>query len=147
MPQVDAYLLFLLVVIGGPLVAAEPAPEKYYAEDIKAAMTEHIEARIDVDGVFRMRDDVTGEMLELRFAKIHDPVRKIDDHTYFACTDFHVVGEADKVYDLDFWLHPEDGLLVVHDEKVHKEPRHSFLYGWYKQPRYTFVNDRIVPLY
>jgi len=30
---------------------------------------------------------------------------------------------------------------------VHKEPRWSLLYGWYKQPRYTFVNDEISYLY
>lgn len=124
-----------------------PAAEKFYAEDIKEAMMDYIAERADADGVFRMRDDKTGEMLELRFVKIHDPVRVIGSNTYFACTDFHVVGEEKKLYDLDFWLRPENGRLVVYDEKVHKEPRRSLLYGWYKQPRYTFVNDRVVPLY
>ncbi|HSG91065.1 MAG TPA: hypothetical protein VLA56_17740 [Pseudomonadales bacterium] len=131
----------------GPLAFGEAAAAKYYAEDIKEAMRVHVAARVDDDEIFHLRDDVTGEMLELKFVKVHDPVRQIDGDTYFACTDFHVVGEPDKLYDLDFWLHPEDGRLVVHDEKVHKEPRHSFLYGWYKQPRYTFVNDEIVSLY
>ena len=31
--------------------------------------------------------------------------------------------------------------------KIHKEPRNSLIYGWYKHPRYTFVNDEIEYLY
>jgi hypothetical protein len=123
------------------------APQKFYAEDIKEAMMAHIAAQVDADGVFHLRDDATGEVLALKFVKIHDPVRRIDGNTYFACTDFHVVGEPRKLYDLDFWMRPGSGRLRIYDAKVHKEPRKSLLYGWYKQPRYTFVNDRIVSLY
>jgi len=126
---------------------SEAEPVKYYAEDIKAAMLDHIAREQDGKGIFRLKDDRTGEILELRFVKIHDPVRRIDADTYFACTDFHVNDELDKVYDLDFWLRPENGLLVVYSARVHKEPQWSLLYGWYKQPRYTFVNDRVVELY
>lgn len=126
---------------------AGAAPKKYYVEDIKAAMQDHIAARVDAGGVFHLRDDKTGEMLALRFVKIHDPVRRIDERTYFACTDFQVVGEPDKLYDLDFWLRPDGDHLQVYDEKVHKEPRQSLLYGWYKHPRYTFVKDKVVLLY
>lgn len=150
---------FAAIVMGvvlpwSPVRAADAAaaPEavpahKFYVEDIKAAMAAHIKARADADGVFTMKDDRTGELLKLRFVTIHDPVRQIDGNTYFACTDFHVVGNDKKLYDLDFWMNPVSGELAVYDEKVHKEPRRSWLYGWYKQPRYTFVNDRIVSLY
>lgn len=121
--------------------------EKYYVEDIKAAMRDYIASRLDADGVFRMHDHKTDETLALKFVKIHDPVRRIDGTTYFACTDFLVVGAPDKLYDLDFWMRPENGRLRVYDEKIHKEPRHSLLYGWYKHPRYTFVKDKVVLLY
>ncbi|GAB6052187.1 hypothetical protein JCM17960_10070 [Magnetospira thiophila] len=138
----------------GPAVAGEepvqePQAEKreYFSEDIKASMTRHIQAKVDGEGVFHMRDDKTGEMLALKFVQIHDPVRKIGTDTYFACTDFHVVGEPDKLYDLDFWMNDKTGELQVFQSKVHKEPRQSWLYGWYKQPRYTFVNDEIEYLY
>jgi len=53
------------------------------------------------------------------------------------------VGIPDKLYDLDFWMNDKTGELKVYDSKVHKEPRNSLLYGWHKQPRYTFVNDEI----
>ena len=126
---------------------ADSAPAKYYVEDIKAAMHAYIAARVAADGVFRIHDEKTGETLALEFVKIHDPVRRIDQRTYFACTDFRVVGAPEKLYDLDFWMRPEDGRLKIYDEKIHKEPRHSLLYGWYKHPRYTFVKDEVVLLY
>lgn len=122
-------------------------PRKYYVEDIKKAMDIHLADRVDENGIFHMRDDKTGEILQLKFVKIHDPVRVINSKIYFACTDFHVVGERKKLYDIDFWLSPIDGELVIYKEKVHKEPRKALLYGWYKQPRYTFVNDKVISLY
>ena len=131
------------------LVASTPTPasKKFYVEDIKAAMLAYITAQGDAAGIFHLRDEKTGEVLALQFVKIHDPVRRIGTDTYFACTDFHVVGTPDKLYDLDFWMNPQSGELRIYDAKVHKEPRWSVIYGWYKQPRYTFVNDGIVYLY
>ena len=127
--------------------AAPTEQRRYYVDDIKSTMRKHIEESVDEQGVFRLRDDKTGEELELKFVQIHDPVRQIGSDVYFACTDFHVVGEPDKLYDLDFWMNDKTGELRVYQSKVHKEPRWSLLYGWYKQPRYTFVNDEIEYLY
>jgi hypothetical protein len=153
---------FLRVVLLGvglcgflPAVAADlesaaqqpGATRKIYAEDIKDALMAHLAREVDTEGIFHLRDDRTGEMLQLRFVKIHDPVRQIGSGTYFACTDFAVVGEPDKLYDIDFWMSPQTEALAIYDTKVHKEPRRSLIYGWYKQPRYTFVNDRVVTLY
>ena len=127
--------------------AQAQAVQKVYAEDIKDALMAHLAREVDAKGIFHLRDDRTGEMLQLRFVKIHDPVRQIGGSTYFACTDFAVIGEPDKLYDIDFWMSPQTEALAIYDTKVHKEPRHSLIYGWYKQPRYTFVNDRVVTLY
>ncbi len=138
---------------GGVHAADESPPEtstekrKYYVEDIKSTMMKHIDATVNDDGIFRLRDDKTGEILSLKFVQIHDPVRQIGSDIYFACTDFHVVGKPDKLYDLDFWMNDKTGELKIYQSKVHKEPRWSLLYGWYKQPRYTFVNDEIEYLY
>lgn len=147
-------LILLVFIAGSSSIAQNLLPEiqkqqlkKYYVDDIKKAMSDHISNSTDADGVFYLHDDKTGENLSLIFVKIHDPVRVIDGNTYFACTDFKVVGEDNKLYDLDFWLRPVDGVLKVYKTKIHKEPRKSLIYGWYKQPRYTFVNDKIVPLY
>lgn len=141
-------LLAMLCLLDSASVrAAEAARTRFYVEDIKAAMAVHIERTVDAEGVFRLKDDKTGEQLALRFVKIHDPVRQIDANTYFACTDFSVVDAEHKLYDIDFWLRPAGDRLEVYDTRVHKEPRKSLLYGWYKQPRYTFVNDKVVELY
>ncbi len=110
-------------------------------------MHEHVATLLDADGLFHVLDDKTGEDLALKFVKVHDPVRQIRGNIYFACTDFHVAGDPDKLYDIDFWLDGTTGKLVVYDTKVHKEPRRSLIYGWYKQPRYTFVKDEISYLY
>ena len=127
--------------------APENEPKKYYVNDIKKAMMEYIANEVDENGIFRLYDEKTGELLELKFVKIHDPVRVINSNTYFACTDFHIAGNPKILYDLDFWMQPETGELKIYKSKIHKEPRKSLIYGWYKQPRYTFVDDKIVPLY
>ena len=140
-------------IVGTAYAADEPgagpaaAQHEYYVQDIKAAVTKHIESELDGHGVFHMRDEKTGENLELKFVQVHDPVRQIGDDVYFACTDFHVLGEPKKLYDLDFWMRDSGGELKVFQSKIHKEPRWSFVYGWYKQPRYTFVDDEIKYLY
>jgi len=128
---------------------AEPQASsvQFYVEDIKSTMQAYIASQLDADGVFHLLDDKTDEVLDLKFIMVHDPVRQIDGDIYFACTDFHVVGKPDKIYDLDFWMNGKTGELIVYDNKVHKEPRWSWLYGWYKHPRYTFVNDEIEYLY
>ena len=142
-------LLTLLSVGGVSVTSADSTPpvKKYYVQDIKDAMHKHIKNHADDDGIFRLKDEKTNEILELEFVKIHNPVRQINDHIYFACTDFRVHNEPRKLYDLDFWMDTETGELRIYQTKIHKEPRKSLIYGWYKQPRYTFVNDTVVPLY
>lgn len=138
----------LLCLVGFLAVGAGGAePRTFYVSEIKEATSRYIDAQVRQDGVFPLVDDKTGETLELRFLMIHDPVRVIDDTTYFACTDFHVDGAEKQVYDIDFWLRPAGDQLEVYRVRVHKEPRRSLLYGWYKHPRYTFVDDEVVSLY
>jgi len=136
-----------LAEIPQPSVEQESTTVKFYVDDIKATMREHVTRQLDADGLFHVLDDKTGEDLALKFVKVHDPVRQIRGNIYFACTDFHVVGDPVKLYDIDFWMDGKTGELKVYATKVHKEPRWSLLYGWYKQPRYTFVNDEISYLY
>jgi len=120
------------------------AAQSYTAAEIKGAMNAHIASR-EVNGIFKIHDEKTGEELELKFVKIHDPVRKIEGKGYFACTDFEVVGEPGKLYDLDFWLNPEESGLKITEEKIHKNPVRKGS-GWEKKARYTFVNDKPVDI-
>ncbi len=122
-------------------------PEKvaFGEKDVKDAITKHIQT-LSPQGVMSLIDaDDHGKLLKLSFVKIHDPVRKLKNNTYFACTDFHISDDSPKVYDIDFWLTPFKGQLKVTRTKVHKDP---VLVGtkWEKKPRYTFQGDDIVPL-
>jgi len=120
------------------------AVQTFTAADIKGAMNAYITMRED-EGIFKITDEKTDEELQLKFVKIHDPVRKIEGKGFFACTDFEVVGESGKLYDLDFWLNPEDGSLKVTEEKIHKHPMKTEA-GWEKKARYTFINDNPVEI-
>lgn len=117
--------------------------EEKKAWEIKAAMHEHIAQKTrDGGGAFKYKDEKTGENLVLEFVKIHDPITKTKQG-YFACTDFRVKAEPEKVYDLDFWVNPKDGKLVVTETRIHKEPKKEGS-GWVKKPRYNFVGDQPV---
>lgn len=117
---------------------------EFNAQEIKDVMLAHIQAKVEPNGgVLKIYDEKASQVLRLKFVKIHDPVRKIEGKGYFACTDFAVSGEAGKLYDLDFWLTPQHGQLVVTDTKIHKEPIGKSG-AWEKKERYTFVNDNPV---
>ena len=125
-------------------VASAANPGTFGAKRIKAAMRKHIATRTELGnpGVFEITDLRTSQVLKLQFDKIHDPVRALGNGRYFACTNFHVVGEPDKTFDLDFWLMPFNGELVVYRENVHKLPVRDDG-EWVQHPRYTFVDNNI----
>ena len=115
----------------------------YGAEAIKAAMRKHIATRTELGnpGVFEITDPRTSQVLKLQFVKIHDPVRSLGNGRYFACTDFHIVGEPDKTFDLDFWMMEFNGELVTYQENVHKLPVRKDG-EWVQQARYTFIDNQ-----
>jgi len=120
--------------------------KNYSALEIKTAMKAYIQSKTNsktLDGTFQIYDDQEQKMLTLRFSKIHDPVRILKNKGYFACTDFEVVGEPGRLYDLDFWLNPKAGNLVVTEQKVHKHPADN---QGNKTARYTFKDEEIVDL-
>lgn len=142
-------VLLALPVLAGEHPGEHPGEEHagttapaFTAAQIKQAMKTHIDA-VTKNGVFAIHDEKTHQDLKLKFVKIHDPVREIKGKGYFACTDFEVIGETGKLYDLDFWLNPKEGKLAVTDTKIHKEPQ-QVGGQWVKTARYTFVNDKPV---
>ena len=149
--------IYLLVLLVFTTQSSFPEPDQedykstavkqFYSEDIKHATSLYIRNSLNSEENFLIFDEKTEELLELKFLKIHDPVRQISEEIYFACTDFYVPGNPNKIYDIDFWLDHDNINLTVYEVKIHKEPRKSLLYGWYKYPRYTFVNDEIEYLY
>ncbi len=99
-------------------------------------------------GVFKLKDDKTGKVLDLEFIDTHQPIRQLDENGhYFACTDFRVVGTTDQIYDVDFWINDKDGKMTVEQAKVHKVPElHDG--KWIQVPRYEWKDlgsSHVVP--
>jgi hypothetical protein len=89
-------------------------------------------------GVFKLKDDKTGQELNLEFIDTHQPIRQLDDNGhYFACTDFRVVGTTDQIYDVDFWVDDKDGKMTIVQTKVHKVPELKDGH-WVQVPRYDW---------
>ncbi len=100
------------------------------------------------NGVFKLKDDKTGKVLDLEFIDTHQPIRQLDDNGhFFACTDFRAVGTKDQIYDIDFWVTDKDGTLSIEQTRVHKVP--ELKDGQYVQvPRYDWKelgNSHVVP--
>lgn len=117
--------------------------DSYSADHIKKAMKSHIEEQTDDSGIFEIGDEKQDEKLALKFMEIHDPVRRVEGKGYFACTDFHVDGEKEKVYDLDFWLKPQGAELEVTKTRIHKHPVKEDG-EWKKKARFTYKDDEPV---
>ena len=99
------------------------------------------------DGIFRLKDDKTGKVLELEFIDTHQPIRQLDDGQYFACTDFRAAGTRDQIYDIDFWIVDRNGTMSVEKTRVHKVP--ELKNGqWVEVPRYDWKelgSSHVVP--
>jgi hypothetical protein len=103
------------------------------ADQVRAAIEDHVQAAVrDTGGVYRIRDG-TGRMLELEFVsvgvvtagalwKTHDPQRHVNGRVFVACACFHASGEPpEKIFDVDLEVDPRDGKLAVTDVLVHRE--------------------------
>jgi hypothetical protein len=100
------------------------------------------------NGIFKLKDDKTGQVLDLEFIDTHQPIRQLDENGhYFACTDFRVVGTKDQIYDVDFWVNDKDGVMTIEQTKVHKVP--ELKDGkWIQVPRYEWKDlgtSHVVP--
>lgn len=131
-------LLSIAPTVG--LAAAEPAapapdaPRSIPAEAVKKVVDEYVQAKVrEGQGVYRIRDDMTGEELELVFEhtgivgagtiwSVHDRFRTAERSDFYACTMFRPVrGAADRRYDLDFRVEPQAGGYVVREVVIHRE--------------------------
>ena len=89
-------------------------------------------------GHLSIKDEKTGEAVDLEFVEMHQPIRKLKaDGQYFACTDFRKPGSKDEYYDVDFWVDESTGKLQVQGVKMHKVPVQEDGI-WTQVPRYTF---------
>jgi len=112
-------LLVVLVVMSGTSMAAQ----EFTSADVKAKTEEIIAAKVkDGGGVFKFRDERTGEIVPLEFVRVRF-IRGIKGHGYFASVDFRVQAEPGAMYDIDFWLKPMEDQLVLQDIQTHRYPK------------------------
>ena len=110
------------------------SPPSIPVEAVKKVVDEHVQAKVrEGRGVYRIRDEVTGEELELVFEhtgivgagtiwSVHDRFRTAARDDFYACTMFHPVRRApDRRYDLDFRVEPRAGGYVVREVVIHRE--------------------------
>jgi hypothetical protein len=107
-----------------------------------------LESQASNHGIFKLKDDKTGKVLDLQFIDTHQPIRQLDDNGhYFACTDFRAVGTKDQIYDIDFWVSDKNGKMAIEQTRVHKVP--ELKDGqWLQVPRYEWKDigpSHVVP--
>jgi hypothetical protein len=107
-----------------------------------------VTAQAKNNGIFQLKDDKTGQVLNLQFIDTHQPIRQLDENGhYFACTDFRAAGTTNQIYDIDFWIDDKNGTMTVVQTKVHKVP--ELKDGqWVEVPRYDWKDlgsSHVVP--
>ncbi|MFZ0009637.1 MAG: hypothetical protein WAK94_15495 [Steroidobacteraceae bacterium] len=117
-------------------------------EVMSAVEQSAVTAQTKNNGIFQLKDDKTGQVLNLQFIDTHQPIRQLDDNGhYFACTDFRAAGTTNQIYDIDFWIDDKNGTMTVVQTKVHKVP--ELKDGqWVEVPRYDWKDlgsSHVVP--
>ncbi|NOQ94329.1 MAG: hypothetical protein GQ547_06810 [Methylophaga sp.] len=87
-------------------------------------------------GSFSLRDAILGRDLKLKYDEI-DFARRLHGYGYFPSVKFHLAGFEDKKYLIDFWVKPENGQLLVMEERIYKAPRRydGKWVAWMRDPR------------
>lgn len=109
-------------VLGLAMSGPARAQDEFTADETKAVVQSYLSDRMKADGVFHFKDPRSGETLDLELEQVR-LVRQIHLHGKFVDVDFHVKGNPEKKYDLDFWLRGVDGKLQIVDVRVHKAPK------------------------
>jgi len=91
--------------------------------DVETFIDSYIKDKIAAnDGVFPLRDVILGRDLKLAYDGL-DFSRSLHGYGYFPSVKFHLDGYEDKKYLIDFWVKPENGNLMVMEERIYKAPR------------------------
>lgn len=87
-------------------------------------------------GTFPLRDAILGRNLDLIYDEI-DFSRRLHGYGYFPSVKFHLNSDENKKYIIDFWVKPENGQLIVLEERIYKAPRRydGKWVTWMRDPR------------
>lgn len=114
----------------------KPAQKKGYTiDELATAITNQIQSvQQKNNGVYTMKDDKAGKTWSMKLDHVHrERLARIDDTTYFACTDFR--SDDGHTVDVDFFMKDDGNKLVMSDAAIHKvdgQPR----YNWKEKDGY-----------
>ena len=116
-------------------------PAEVTAAKVKEGIMTYLNKDIELKGGYFLIYDTQDRLVrQLKFVRLHeDKLNYVKaDNSYFACSDFVSADGGTKV-DVDFWLehHKDTDKCEVTKITIHK------LNG---KPRYTYVDDKIVPV-
>jgi hypothetical protein len=139
MKRIVILLSTLLFAAGFALAQEHPehptdkkaAKKGYTVDDMDKAIRAAIAAK-ETNGVYQLKDG--DKTWDLKLDKVHrERLARVDEKTYFACTDFK---SADNhTVDVDFFMKDDGEKLVMTDATLHKvdgQPR----YNWQEKDGY-----------
>lgn len=109
----------------------QPTQDEPSIKKLAKAMGKYIKKKSkESDGYFKVYDPKTRKNVLLKLTKIHkDQISKLENHNYFTCSDY--VDTSGTTYDLDIFMHYQNGVFTPSKTTIHKidgTPR----YYWYK---------------
>ncbi|HEY8712060.1 MAG TPA: hypothetical protein VIM68_04265 [Thermoanaerobaculia bacterium] len=129
----------LALVVGGAAVVAQEHPEHPEGKTAatKAISIDDLEKSIKSSiaekeksggGYYKLADKIATKTWLLKLDHVHrERLSRLDEKTYFACTDFK--SSDGHTVDVDFFMKDKDGKLVMSDATVHKidgKPRYDW---------------------
>ena len=129
----------LSVLVGGVSVTAQEHPEHptgntvktkaYSIDDLeKAIKTSVAEKEKAGGGYYQLEDKTADKTWSLKLDRVHrERLSRLDEETYFACTDFK--SSDGHTLDVDFFMKDHDGKLEMSDATIHKVDGQA-RYGW-----------------
>lgn len=122
--------LALVLAIGVPQLQAQEHPEHPTAKKAatKALSMDDLEKGIKAaiadkeksgKGYYKLEDKTAKKTWDLKLDHVHrERLAQLDEHTYFACTDFK--SSDGHMVDVDFFMKEKGGKLTMSDATVHK---------------------------
>jgi hypothetical protein len=100
----------------------------YSVDDLEKSITAAVKSKERKSGYYELADKSAGKTWELKLDHVHrERLSRLDENTYFACTDFK--SSDGHLVDVDFFMKDHGGKLVMSDATVHKvdgKPRYEW---------------------
>jgi hypothetical protein len=111
------------------------AKKGYTVDQLATAITNDIESTQNKNnGVYTMKDDKADKTWSMKLDHVHrERLARIDENTYFACTDFK--SDDGHTVDVDFFMKDDGNKLVMSDSTIHKVDGKA-RYNWKEKDGY-----------